>query len=91
MRANIILCCDNIKEMLMEKNKRYGNSSLEPPNIFSKAAAGEGILLRLDDKINRIINNPDPKPRTNDLIDIIGYIILYLVSQEDIDFSRFID
>ena len=46
--------CDEIKEMLLAKNRRYGNSALEPVRIFSKASAYEQILVRLDDKLSQI-------------------------------------
>lgn len=72
--------CDEISDLLIEKNKKYGNSALEPKNIFYKGNAENSILIRLDDKIGRIINNKDGI-RTNDIVDIIGYLILLLISK----------
>lgn len=71
--------CDNISELLIYKNQKYGNSALQPNNIFYKGNAETSILIRLDDKIGRIKNNPDNELRYNDVIDIIGYLVLYLV------------
>lgn len=31
--------CDELKELLLEKNRKYGNSALEPKRCFSKASA----------------------------------------------------
>ena len=45
---------DDIKELLLYKNQKYGDSALNPCRIFSKASAVEQILVRIDDKLNRI-------------------------------------
>lgn len=70
--------CDEIAELLIDKNKKYGNSALEPKNIFYKGNAENSILIRLDDKIGRITNN-NGEIRTNDIVDIIGYLVLLLI------------
>lgn len=85
----IIKVCDNIKKFLLEKNKRYGNSALEPIRIHSKADNVEQILVRLDDKLSRIKNSDEM--RKNDIVDIIGYYVLLLVSKDYIDFEDLID
>lgn len=72
--------CDEIAKLLIDKNKKYGNSALEPKNIFYKGNAENSILIRLDDKIGRIINSNDGI-RTNDIVDIIGYLVLLLISK----------
>ena len=46
--------CDEVKELLLSKNRKYGNSALCPRRIFSKASPVEQILVRLDDKLARI-------------------------------------
>lgn len=80
--------CDNISDLLIYKNQKYGNSALEPQNIFYKGDTENALLIRLDDKIGRIINNTDGI-RVNDVCDIIGYLVLYLVykkiSKQDIE------
>jgi hypothetical protein len=73
-QAKILLECLAIARMLLGKNRRYGNSALEPMRIFSKLSAEEGINVRLDDKLSRIARgvgeNEDPE------LDIVGYLIL---------------
>ena len=71
--------CDEIKRLLLEKNIAYGNSALSPIAIFAKAGAAEGIANRIDDKLNRI-KNSQSYPGDNDLDDLIGYLILYKIS-----------
>ena len=92
-REKIIEITDSMKDLLLYKNEKYGDSALSPNNIFYKGDSTNSILIRLDDKIGRIKNNPDSTPRVNDICDIIGYCILLLasmnVSSEDI--SKFKD
>lgn len=92
-REKIIEITDSMKDLLLYKNEKYGDSALSPKNIFYKGNSTNSILIRLDDKIGRIKNNPDSTPRVNDVCDIIGYCILLLasmnVSSEDI--SKFKD
>lgn len=88
-KEGIIKVCDSIKEVLLEKNKRYGDSAINPKQIFSKLSGEEGIKIRLDDKLGRIMNSG--KLRKNDVADLIGYLTLYSVSQNWTDFTDQID
>ena len=38
--------CKKLEELLLHKNEKYGNSALEPLNVFSKANAVSGIKVR---------------------------------------------
>jgi hypothetical protein len=68
-----------ITNLLLEKNKAYGDTASKPPNIFSKLSPKEGILARIDDKLSRI-KTVGLNDKTEDtLLDIIGYLILYRV------------
>ena len=71
-REKIIEITDSMKDLLLYKNEKYGDSALSPNNIFYKGDSTNSILIRLDDKIGRIKNNPELKPRVNDVCDIIG-------------------
>jgi len=65
--------------LLLEKNKAYGDTANDPPQIFSKLSPKEGILARIDDKLSRI-KSVGLNDRTEDtLLDLIGYLILYRV------------
>ena len=61
---------NGIADMLIEKNKSYGNSALDPVRIFSKADSLEQICVRIDDKLSRIKNgcNYANEDTINDLI-----------------------
>lgn len=83
--ANI---CKTISDVLIDKNKKYGNSALQPINVFFKGNNTNSILIRLDDKLSRIKNNKEDI-RVNDICDTIGYLVLLLVAKgvkiEDIE------
>ncbi len=81
--------CNSLRNLLLYKNEKYGNSGLEPMNVFSKASAETGLLQRLDDKIARIKNSPNL--RKNDLADVVGYIMLLCVSKGWNNFDEFRD
>jgi|TARA_R110000803_G_C11970741_1_gene319699 hypothetical protein len=75
--------------LLLEKNKAYGDTANEPPQIFSKLSPKEGILARIDDKLSRIktvgLNN-----KTEDtMLDLIGYLILYRVQLKKDELKQF--
>ena len=69
-----------IYHMLCEKNRKYGDSALNPARIFSKADATEQIKVRIDDKLNRIKNAQDDD--TEDAVkDLTGYLILFMIAR----------
>ena len=73
--------CDELKELLLEKNRKYGNSALEPKRCFSKASAQEQILIRMDDKLSLIQNRQNDEDE-DVFMDLAGYLILYLVARD---------
>ena len=76
-QEEIALVCEDIKELVLYINKQYGDSALNPCRIFSKANAVEQILVRIDDKINRIQQGAGLLGEDEDVIqDLIGYLIL---------------
>lgn len=87
---NIAQVFDSMKNLVIEKNRRYGDAAISPINIFSKLDAGEGVKVRIDDKISRIMYNGCDL-RKNDVADLIGYLALLAVSQGWTDFSDLID
>jgi len=77
----IIEQCLEIAEMLINKNKSYGNSALDPIRIFSKAGTREQLHVRIDDKLNRLMKGTD-YPGDNDIDDLIGYLILLKIAKD---------
>ena len=77
---SIIEVCDSIKELLLEKNRKYGNSALNPCRVFSKADSVEQLKVRIDDKINRIKN--EQTDEDEDVVkDLIGYLVLLVIAR----------
>lgn len=72
---------DSMKDLLLYKNELYGDAALNPKKIFYKGNSTNSILIRLDDKIGRVMANSDDIPRINDTVDIVGYLILLLISE----------
>jgi hypothetical protein len=72
--------CDELANMLVEKNRRYGNSALEPVRCLSKASTEEQLLVRFDDKVSRF-----RAAATGDdedvLLDMLGYLVLLRVAR----------
>ena len=77
----IIDVCDRVKEILIEKNRKYGNSALDPVRVFSKASPDEQILVRMDDKLSRIRNRQNDDDE-DPFVDLLGYLVLYLAQKE---------
>lgn len=77
-QKKIIEVCDSMKDLLLYKNEKYGDSALNPNNIFYKGDSTNSIKIRLDDKIGRIRNCEET--RINDVCDVIGYCTLLLIS-----------
>lgn len=71
----IISECDRIKEILLEKNRKYGDSAIYPVRIFSQASNIEQINVRIDDKISRIMSAQDDEDEDVET-DLIGYLLL---------------
>jgi hypothetical protein len=73
--------CESIKKLLLDKNKKYGNSALEPIRIFSRANTVEQLLVRIDDKLSRISRGVGLYAKDEDVIDdTIGYLILLKIA-----------
>tara|TARA_R110002020_G_scaffold147445_1_gene322795 strand:+ start:366 stop:833 length:468 start_codon:yes stop_codon:yes gene_type:complete len=69
-----------VTDLLKEKNKAYGNTALNPPNIFSKLSSTEAICARLDDKLSRIQNRGINDATEDTVDDVIGYLLLLKMS-----------
>ena len=70
-----------IKTMLIEKNRAYGDSALEPVRVFSKSDTVEQIYVRIDDKLSRIQRGHE-YPGDDTIFDLIGYLVLLLIAKE---------
>ena len=69
-----------VVDLLVEKNEAYGNSALNPANIFAKGTAIENLSARIDDKLMRIKNRGIGVDTEDTVKDLIGYLILLKVA-----------
>jgi len=72
-----------VYRMLSEKNDAYGNSALDPINIFSKGNAVDSLCARIDDKLSRIQNRGLADETEDTLFDLCGYLILLIIAKEN--------
>jgi hypothetical protein len=80
-QLNIAKVCDEVKEMLIAKNKSYGDSALNPVRIFATSDNVEQLHVRIDDKLSRI-SRGGSFLGDNDIDDLIGYLILLKIARE---------
>ena len=73
-----------VTELLLKKNKQYGDSALNPLGIFAKGSSEDLIRVRIDDKLNRLLQGDESIERDEDVIlDLIGYLVLLLIAIRD--------
>jgi hypothetical protein len=80
-QIDIATTCDDLKELLLAKNRKYGDAALSPLRVFSKADAVEQIKVRLDDKLSRLANQQSDEDE-DVLQDLLGYLILLRIAKK---------
>jgi len=70
----------DVVDLLLEKNKAYGDTATNPTNVFSKLKSVEAIKVRIDDKLARIKNKGLNDKTEDTLVDLIGYLILLKIA-----------
>ena len=70
-----------IRRFLIEKNKKYGSSALQPIRIFSKCDKIEAIKVRIDDKLSRIkLGNIEDDANSDSITDMLGYLLILKIA-----------
>ena len=72
--------CDEVATMLVEKNRAYGNSALDPVRVFSRASVVEQLLVRIDDKLSRLSRGSAAGEDVER--DLMGYLVLLRVARK---------
>jgi hypothetical protein len=78
--VQVTVVLEEIRDLLIAKNQKYGNSALEPLGVFSQLSARDGLLIRIDDKLKRIKNGSLEKDDEDVVNDLIGYLVLLKIS-----------
>lgn len=74
--------CNRVADLLIAKNRSYGNSALDPVRVFSNADEVEQLKVRIDDKLSRFMRGGE-YPKDNDLDDLMGYLVLLSIAQKE--------
>lgn len=75
---------DRVKDMLVEKNRAYGDSAANPMRVFSRASAIEQVLVRIDDKLSRVARGAGWTAGDEDVVfDLVGYLAILAALQEN--------
>tara|TARA_R110002167_G_scaffold117955_3_gene294213 strand:+ start:5182 stop:5469 length:288 start_codon:yes stop_codon:yes gene_type:complete len=69
-----------VTKLLLMKNEAYGDSALNPSNIFANGDAVENLSARIDDKLMRIKMRGINDETEDTVQDLIGYLILLKVA-----------
>lgn len=73
-----------LTDLLIRKNERYGNSALEPVEVFAKGISPrQRMAIRMDDKINRLVHGLGTSAGDGEHpgIDLAGYILLDIIAE----------
>ena len=91
MQEEIKKKCDEIRDLLLEKNIAYGNSVFDKGLLF-EVDPMYAIQARINDKLNRI-KSKETYMSENDLMDVTGYFILLQVLRDKMNdrFSKAIN
>lgn len=72
-----------LTHLLLLKNRRYGDSALQPLDIFARGISPrERMAVRMDDKLNRIRNGLGANGGDGEhpAIDLAGYLLLDVIA-----------
>lgn len=79
-QVEIIEVLELVQDILLTKNRKYGDSALQPTRIFSRSSTVEQLNVRIDDKLSRILSGQVDEDEDID-IDLIGYLVLRIIAK----------
>lgn len=79
-RRYIVEECDYVRDALLEEIQECNTLTLNPIQFFSTVDKLEQIRVKLDDKLNCLINQQGDKNETV-LFDLVKYLVLYRVTK----------
>lgn len=71
-----------LTELLLLKNRKYGNSAAEPVSVFSNLDAFDRLMVRMDDKLSRLSRGDNASDNEDAFVDLAGYLLLALVVRD---------
>lgn len=80
IRCLIIVYGLMITDLLLTKNKRYGNSATDPVSVFARdVSTRDRLRVRMDDKVSRLMRGGDFGDKEDPRVDLTGYLLLDLI------------
>ena len=79
---------ESLQEILIAKNRNYGNSAFLPPVLCPTMKPEQALLVRMSDKVARLANLASgEKDRVGEstidtLYDLAGYCVLAIIAME---------
>lgn len=79
---------EHLREMLISKNRNYGNSAFRSPALLPDLPAEKAIFVRMSDKVARLAQlTSGEKDRVGEsiedtLLDLAGYCVLAVIAME---------
>lgn len=74
--------CFRIKDLLLEKNKKYGDSIFDEGALFQVPPL-TAIKGRINDKVSRIKQAEKEEDLEDPIDDLTGYLILLMIARKD--------
>lgn len=71
---------DELKNLLAEKNKAYGNSALSDVNLFCNLSSIQLLEGQIEHKLRRLKNLGVDGDTEDTLMDLMGYLTLFMVA-----------
>lgn len=71
---------DELKALLSEKNKAYGNSALSDVNLFCDLSSIQLLQGQIEHKLRRLKNLGVDGDTEDTLMDLMGYLTLFMVA-----------
>ena len=81
-KTDLLITTKELTDLLISKNKAYGNTALNPVKVFSRLNSSEALCARIDDKIMRIKNKGINDETEDTVSDLIGYLLLLKMSMK---------
>ena len=73
---------DSIRDLVLEKNRLYGDAALNPYSVFSEISPADRLRSRIDEKISRYRNRKEGD-QESPLVDLVGCLVLLILAEED--------
>lgn len=79
--ASVDAVLGRLREVLISKNAKYGDSALNPVRIFSTVSTVEQLRVAIDHKLSRLARGSQAEEDTK--LDLMGYLVLLQIAESE--------